>query len=66
MRKLSTIVVIATAAGCMSENMVDVFSEEEFEQIKKLGPLGQVPSDPTIRFADDALVETFGLRLFFE
>lgn len=66
MRTLSSIVVIATAAGCMSEDMVDVFSEEEFAQIKKLGPLGQVPADPTNRYADDPTVAAFGQRLFFE
>lgn len=66
MRILSSIVVIATAAGCMSENMVDVFSEEEFEMIKTLGPLGSVPADPTNRYADDAAVATFGQRLFNE
>jgi cytochrome c peroxidase len=66
MRILSSIVVIATAAGCMGENMVDVFTEEEFEQIKKLGPLGDVPPDPTNRYADDRAVATFGQRLFNE
>src|ERR1044071_8412212 len=65
MRIVSSIVVIA-AAGCMDESTVDMFTEEEFEQIRTLGPLGQVPADPTNRYADNAAVAAFGQRLFYE
>src|SRR5262249_10897205 len=46
--------------------MVDVFTEEEFDQIRKLGPLGDVPPDSTNRYADDQAAAVFGQRLFFE
>jgi cytochrome c peroxidase len=46
--------------------MVDVFSEEEFAIIKTMGPLGDVPPDPTNKYADDSACVTFGQRLFFE
>jgi cytochrome c peroxidase len=66
MRILSTIAVFVISAGCMGESTVDVFTEEEFEQIKTLGPLPDVPPDPTNRYADDPAVAAFGQRLFFE
>jgi cytochrome c peroxidase len=50
----------------MGEKMVDVFTEEEFEQIKQFGPLGELPAVPTNRYADSAAAATFGQRLFFE
>lgn len=50
----------------MGENMIDVFTEEEFDEIQKLGPLGTVPPDPTNRYADDPAAAAFGQRLFFE
>src|SRR5215471_9882080 len=53
-------------AGCLDDPMVDVFSQEEFDIIKQFGPLGQVPTDPTNRYADDANAAAFGQRLFFE
>jgi cytochrome c peroxidase len=46
--------------------MVDVFTEEEFEHIQQFGPLGDVPADPSNRYADDPAAAAFGQRLFFE
>jgi cytochrome c peroxidase len=46
--------------------MVDVFTEEEFDEISKLGPLGELPPNPTNRYADDPVAAAFGQRLFFE
>jgi cytochrome c peroxidase len=63
---LSAVVVALSLAGCMSDKMVDVFTDEEFEQIQKFGPLGAVPPDPTNRYADDPAAAAFGQRLFFE
>jgi cytochrome c peroxidase len=62
----SLVVVAVTLSGCMSDKMVDVFTEEEFEQIRELGPLPEVPADPTNRYADDEAAAVFGQRLFFE
>lgn len=65
--RLSSFVVFAVAGvGCMTGKMVDVFTEEEYEQIQKLGPLGAVPPDPTNRYADNPAAAAFGQRLFFE
>jgi cytochrome c peroxidase len=50
----------------MGDKMVDVFTDEEFALIQKFGPLGDVPPDPTNRYADDPVCATFGQRLFFE
>lgn len=59
--------VIVAAVGCMpGKDMVDVFTKEEFDQISQFGPLGDVPRDPTNRYADDPAVAAFGQRLFFE
>ena len=56
----------AAATGCMRDSMVDVFTSEDFDIIKQFGPLGNVPANPTNRYANDAAVATFGQRLFFE
>ena len=53
-------------AGCMTDKMVDVFTEEEFDQIKQFGPLGELPQISTNRYANDEAAATFGQRLFFE
>jgi cytochrome c peroxidase len=68
MRSNLSSIVVATVmlAGCMDDKMVDVFTQEEFDQIKQFGPLGAVPPDPTNRYADDPAAATFGQRLFFE
>ncbi|MEO7731791.1 MAG: cytochrome c peroxidase [Kofleriaceae bacterium] len=50
----------------MSDRMVDAFTEEELAQIRQLGPLGELPAEPTNRYADDPAAATFGQRLFFE
>jgi cytochrome c peroxidase len=56
-----------TVIGCLpGKDMVDVFTEEEFEQIRQLGPLGELPASPTNRYADNPAVAAFGQRLFFE
>lgn len=56
-----------TVIGCVpGKEMVDGFTEEEFEQIRKFGPLGAVPPSPTNRFADNPSAAAFGQRLFFE
>lgn len=46
--------------------MVDEFSEEEFDIIKTLGPLGPVPANPTNKYADNVNVAALGQKLFFE
>ena len=46
--------------------MVDAFTEEEFDIIKTLGPLGPVPANPTNKYADDVNVAALGQKLFFE
>lgn len=64
---LSSVLCSAVAlAGCMSDKMVDAFTEEEFDVIRSLGPLGDVPADSTNRYANDAASAVFGQRLFFE
>src|SRR5262245_2963354 len=65
--KLSSLVVAAVIlSGCISDKMVDVFTEEEFEEIRQFGPLPEVPPDPTNRYANDEASAVFGQRLFFE
>jgi cytochrome c peroxidase len=59
-------VAVVILCGCMSDKMVDVFTEEEFEQIQQFGPLPEVPPDSTNRYADDPACAVFGQRLFFE
>ena len=64
---LSSVLCSAVAlAGCMSDKMVDQFTEEEFAVIRTLGPLGDVPADSTNRYANDEASAVFGQRLFFE
>jgi cytochrome c peroxidase len=64
---MSSIVFSAVAlAGCMSDKMVDAFTEEEFDVIRTLGPLGDVPAESTNRYANDPASAVFGQRLFFE
>lgn len=62
----SAVVAALVLTGCMSDKMVDVFTEEEFAQIKQFGPLGDVPPNPTNRYADNEAAAVFGQRLFFE
>jgi cytochrome c peroxidase len=50
----------------MGDKMVDAFTEEEFDIIKQLGPLPDVPPSSTNRYADDPAAAVFGQRLFFE
>jgi cytochrome c peroxidase len=50
----------------MDDKMVDAFTEEEFDIIKTLGPLGPVPANPTNKYADDVNVAALGQKLFFE
>lgn len=64
---LTSIVLAAvTLAGCMSDSMVDVFTSEQFDQIKQLGPLPDLPPDPTNKYADNPAIAAFGQQLFFE
>ena len=68
MRANSSSVVFAAVAlaGCMSDKIVDAFTDEEFAVIQTLGPLGDVPADSTNRYANDEAAAVFGQRLFFE
>ncbi|HEU4729249.1 MAG TPA: cytochrome c peroxidase [Kofleriaceae bacterium] len=60
-------VLVTAAIGCVpGKDMVDEFTAEEFDQIRELGPLPDVPPDPTNRYADDPAAAAFGQRLFFE
>lgn len=56
------------AAGCApEEELIDgVFTPAEWEKVKILSPLPELPEDPTNRFADDPGAAAFGQRLFFE
>ena len=64
---LTSIVLAAvTLAGCMSDSMVDVFTSEQFDQIKQFGPLPDLAPDTTNKYADNPAVATFGQQLFFE
>jgi cytochrome c peroxidase len=66
-RRNTAFLVVAAMAGCLpGEDMVDVFTTEEFAQVQKLGPLGEIPADPTNMYADHAGAAAFGQRLFFE
>jgi cytochrome c peroxidase len=58
--------VAGFVTGCWQGSMVDGFTEDEFDLIKTLGPLGEIPPDPTNRFADDPAAAAFGQRIFFE
>ena len=65
--KHGSLALIMTAVGCMpGTDRVDGFTEEEFDQIRQFGPLGDVPPNPTNRYADDPQAAAFGQRLFFE
>jgi cytochrome c peroxidase len=68
MRSSRSCVVVAalSLAGCISDKMVDVFTDEEFQLITQFGPLGEVPAEPTNRYANDEVAATLGQRLFFE
>ncbi len=44
----------------------DGFTDAEWAVLKTLGPLPDVPKDPTNKFADDAKAATLGQMLFFE
>jgi cytochrome c peroxidase len=59
--------VVVTTAGCLpGGKMVDVFTEQEFEVIRQFSPLGEIPPDPTNRYADNPAAAALGQRLFFE
>lgn len=67
--KRSILAVSATLFlyGCLpGSGETDVFTNEEFEILKTLGPLPAVPANPTNRYADDDAAANFGQRLFFE
>src|ERR1044071_5811967 len=66
--KLQTVCVgLVAAVGCMpGKDRVDVFTQEEFDQIRQFGPLPDLPPSPTNKYADNAAVAAFGQRLFFE
>lgn len=60
--------VLGPLAACTpEEELVDgVFTPAEWEKIKELSPLPELPKDPTNRHADDPAAAAFGQRLFFE
>lgn len=53
-------------AACMTDDGVDVFTEEEFELIQRFHLVEPPPPDPTNMYADDPAAAAFGQRLFFE
>lgn len=61
-------VVVATLAisGCMSDKMVDAFTEEEFDIIKQFHLTSDPPPDRTNKYADNEQAAVFGQQLFFE
>jgi cytochrome c peroxidase len=61
-------VVAATLAmsGCMSDKMVDAFTEEEFDLIKQFQLTSGPPPDTTNKYADNEQAAVFGQQLFFE
>lgn len=65
-RYLAALLAIALV-GCLPDSgNTDVFTDEEFETISRLGPLPSPPPNPTNKYADDARAAAFGQRLFFE
>src|SRR4051812_27191944 len=53
--------------GGMTANLVDgVFTDAEFAEVKKLGPLPDLPANTTNKYADNAAAAAFGQRLYFE
>jgi cytochrome c peroxidase len=61
-------VVVATLAmsGCMSDKMVDAFTEEEFDLIKQFQLTSGPPPNTTNKYADNEQAAVFGQQLFFE
>lgn len=60
------VVATLTMSGCMSDKMVDAFTEEEYEVIKQFQLTSGPPPDPTNKYADNDQVAVFGQQLFFE
>ncbi|NVB79463.1 MAG: hypothetical protein HOV81_13795 [Kofleriaceae bacterium] len=53
--------------GCLPGSAdTDGFTEEEMDLIETLGPLGDLPHNPTNKYADNDAAAVFGQRLFFE
>jgi cytochrome c peroxidase len=50
----------------MPPDMVDVFTKAEWAEVQKLGPLPDIPAEPSNKYADNAMAAAFGQRLFFE
>jgi cytochrome c peroxidase len=61
-------VVVATLAmsGCLSDKMVDAFTEEQFELVKQFHLVNGPPPNSTNKYADNETAAAFGQKLFFE
>ena len=62
----SVVVATLTISGCMSDKMVDAFTEEEFDIVKQFQLVNGPPPDTTNKYADDEQAAVFGQQLFFE
>jgi cytochrome c peroxidase len=67
-RGLCAAMVMAAGTGCESEpELVDgTFTDKEWDKVKTLSPLLDVPEDTTNKFADDPAAAELGHKLFFE
>src|SRR5688572_25116169 len=70
MKRLASLHALAVlGAGCLlaaCEPSEEEFTAQEMEKIRKHGALGEVPADPTNRYADDPKAAELGQMFFFE
>ncbi len=69
-RRIPLHALAALGAGCLlaacSEGSAEEYTSEEWEKIRKHSPLGEVPADPTNKYADDPGAAQLGQMFFFE
>jgi cytochrome c peroxidase len=69
-RRLPLYALAALGAGCLlaacDDSGAEEFTPQEMEKIRKHGPLGDVPADPTNKYADDPKAAELGQMFFFE
>jgi cytochrome c peroxidase len=67
-KSILCIVLVGIACGCSEADVATAveFGERERGLLQHLSPLGEVPADPTNRFADDPAAARLGHWLFFD
>jgi cytochrome c peroxidase len=69
-RRLPFHALAALGAGCLlaacSDPPAEEFTPAELEKLRKHGPLGELPADPTNKYADDPKAAELGQKFFFE